>query len=345
MAAEEATGVTGGDAEDADEEFAELYERLARPFDVISTVAALLGLTPIATSQFVGSATARSPEAARLIATMPATVRALATSVQSRNERCVGELRGPVLWSATMSARASSFGDEGLFVCATPSRAYDVEENQVLVAALHSIARGARDASNHMKAPVADLLLDLTRQAGSEASRWLDHPTIADIPRQRAGARAIRRTRSGKHRRTYEPALAMLARAADPVTAAEVAPWRDQRTRAQHHVLIGVVRRLEREGRQLPPFRVERGSLFAGPVQYHHARWLGDRDTVSGITIGRLLVDVPTRLHDPDRVRAEAELAARGGGRPTRAILQESDIDAAIDQAIELARIRTKVTS
>ncbi len=33
-----------------------------------------------------------------------------------------------------MSARASSFGDEGLFVCATPSRAYDVDENQVLVA-------------------------------------------------------------------------------------------------------------------------------------------------------------------------------------------------------------------
>ena len=101
-----------------------------------------MGLTPIATSQFVGSATARSPEAERLLATMPSTVRALATSMQTRNERCIGELRGPVLWSETMSARASSFGDEGLFVCATPSRAYDVDENEVLVAALHTIARG-----------------------------------------------------------------------------------------------------------------------------------------------------------------------------------------------------------
>ena len=323
-----------------DPEFRELYDRLARPFDVISTVAALVGLTPIATSQFVGSATARSPEAERLLTTMPSTVRALATSVQTRNERCIGELRGPVLWSETMSARASSFGDEGLFVCATPSRAYDVDENAVLVAALHTIARGARDASDHMKAPVADLLLEATRRAGAEASRWLEHPTLADLPRQRANARAIRRTRSGKHRRTYEPALAMLARASDPLSAEEVAVWRDQRTRAQHHVLVEVIRRLERDGRTLPPFRVERGSLFAGPVQYHHGRWLGDRDTVSGITIGRLLVDVPSRLHDPDRVRAEAELAARSGGRPTRAVLNDGDIDAAIDQAIELAQTR-----
>ncbi len=193
-----------------------------------------------------------------------------------------------------------------------------------------------------MKAPVADLLLDETRRAGAEAARWLDHPSLAGIPRQRAGPRAIRRTRSGKHRRTYEPALAMLARASEPLSADEVAAWRDQRTRAQHHVLVGVIRRLERDGRALPPFRVERGSLFAGPVQYHHGRWLGDRDTVSGIMIGRLLIDVPSRLHDPDRVRAEAELAARSGGRPTRAILHDGDIDAAIDQAVELAQSRRR---
>ena len=324
---------------ESEPDFEELYGRLARPFDVIAATAALVGLTPIATSQFVGSAVARSAEAEGLLSTMPATVRSLATSVRSKNERCIGELRGPVLWSETMSARASSFGDRDLFICATPSRAYDIDENQVLVAALRSIARGARDASERMKAPVADLMLDETRRAGDHAARWLEHPTLSDIPRQRITARAIRRTRSGKHWRTYGPALAMLERAAEPLGAAEIASWRDQRTRAQHHVLLGVVRRLEQQGRRLPEFRAERGSLLSGPVQYHHGRWLGDRSTVSGITIGRLLIDVPVRIHHDDRIRAEADLASRSGGRPTRAILDEADIDAAIDQAIELAQL------
>ena len=56
-------------------------------------------------------------------------------------QRCIGELRGPVLWSETMSARASSFGDRDLFICATPSRAYDIDENRILVAALDTSSR------------------------------------------------------------------------------------------------------------------------------------------------------------------------------------------------------------
>ncbi len=84
----------------------------------------------------VGARVATSPEAEALLEAMPKTVRSLATSLQTQTERCLGSLRGPVLWSETMSARASSFGDEGLFVCKTPSRAYDIDENRVLVAAL-----------------------------------------------------------------------------------------------------------------------------------------------------------------------------------------------------------------
>jgi hypothetical protein len=325
---------------ESDPVFVELWNRLARPFDVVASASALVGLPPVATAQFIGSALARSPEAQALLASMPGTVRSLATSIRAQNERCIGELRGPVLWSETMSARASSFGDRDLFICATTRRAYDSEENRVLVAALRTIADGARNATERIRAPAGDPLLDAARRAGADAARWLDHPSLIDVPRQRPDARAVRRTRSGKHRATYEPALAMLRRAGDPLGPDDIAHWRDQRTRAQHYVVMGLVRRLEQDGRELPAFRVERGALLAGPLQFHHNRRLGDRSTVSGITIGRLLVDVPLRLHDPDRLRAERELADRSGGRPTRAILQESDLDAAVDQAIELATMR-----
>ena len=113
----------------------------------------------------------------------------------------------------------------------------------------------------------------------------------------------------------------------------------DERTRAQHAVLIGLVERLERRGgTRLPPFRVERGALFSGPVQYYHAHRLGDRRHLSGIVVGQLLVDVPERLHDPNRKRTEAALAARSGGRRTMIVMNEADLDLAVTEAIQLAK-------
>ena len=47
----------------------------------------------------------------------PARSGRLATAITDAHERCRGELRGPVLWSETLSARASTFGDENLYVC------------------------------------------------------------------------------------------------------------------------------------------------------------------------------------------------------------------------------------
>ncbi len=130
----------------------------------------------------------------------------------------------------------------------------------------------------------------------------------------------------------------MLERFSNPLDAADVWALCDERTRAQHQVLIGVMERLERHGgTRLPAFRVERGALFTGPVQYYHGRRLGDRTRLSGIVIGQLLVDVPDRLHDPSRARAEARLAARAGSRQTMVVLGEEDLDEAVRRAIALA--------
>ena len=132
-----------------DEVFLRLHERLGRPFEVVGTLSALVGESSAAVAQGIGLAMSTSVEAQSLIDTMHGTVRSLATSLQAQNQRCVGELRGPVLWSETMSARASSFGDRDLFICATPARAYDIDENRVLVAALHVLRKAAKDATDH----------------------------------------------------------------------------------------------------------------------------------------------------------------------------------------------------
>jgi hypothetical protein len=322
-----------------DEVFDELWARLARPFEMAPAVAAIVGLPLKAVSQIIGTAVAAPPEAERLLTQFPKTVRSLATSIHTNAERCIGSLRGPVLWSETISARASSFGDPDLFVCQTPSRAYDIDENQVLVYALAEVrdaAHSAEDAAGTARHD--DPLLRAVRRNGADASRFVDHPSLRDVRRRRPTARALKRTRSGKHRKTYDPALAMFERILHPLAAADVLAWCDERTRAQHAVLIGMVRRLETIGGDLPGFRAEKGGLYSGPVQYFHPRQLGHRRLLSGVIIGQLLVDVPDRLHDPSRRRAEDQLRARSGGRPTMVVMGEDDLDRAVDRAVELVR-------
>ena len=316
----------------------EIWNRLSRPFDVARTVAALTGLPILEVGRMVGTEIATSSQADGLLAAMPSTLRSLATSLHSQNERCIGALRGPVMWSETMSARASTFGDEGLFICQTPSRAYDIDENRVLVAALVSIRDAARLSEQDDEHALEDPIVRAARRNGNDAARFLEHPSLASVARERPKPRAIKRTRSGKHRKSYEPALMMLDRAGNPMSVDTVRGWCDERTRAQHAVLVGLMARLERHGNtRLPPFRVERGALFSGPVQYYHGHRLGDRVHLSGIVIGQLLVDVPERLHDPQRRRADANLAARSGGRRTMVVMTEADLDRAVDRAIELA--------
>ena len=325
-------------SDDGTDPLLEIWARLSQPFEVVSTVSALVGLPAAEVGQAVGSDIANSTEAEALMAAMPFTLRSLATSLQTVTERCVGSIRGPVLWSETMSARASSFGDEGLFVCKTPSRAYDIDENRVLVAALAAVREAAHDAEHNNPHALDDPVIRAARRRGLEANRYLEHPSLASVVRERPKPRAMKRTRTGKHRKSYQPAIAMLERAASPLDLETVRSLCDERTRAQHHVLMGLMRRLEAHGQtQLPPFRVERGALFSGPVQYYHARRLGDRHGMSGIVIGQLLVDVPERLHDPSRKRAEASLQARAGSRHTMVVMTEGDLDVAVDRAIELA--------
>lgn len=315
-----------------------LFARLAHPYNPIEVTEGLLGLSPKATRQLVGMITATSPAADRLLAHMTNTVRSLATSMETQVERCVGEVRGPVMWSETIAARASTFGMDDLFLCATPSRAYDIGENRLLVAALAAVHNAADDAGALSAEGYDDELLRAARKSGAVAGRWLDHPSLSRVTRERPTPRTIKRVRAGKKHKTYEPALAMLEVASDPIAPEQLLPYCDQRTRAQHQVLAACLDELERRGMHLPPLRAETGVLFTGPVQYLHARVLGDRTKLSGILIGKLLVDVPDRLRDRDRDRAAELLAQRAPGRQTQIVMARDDITVAVDRAVSLAR-------
>jgi hypothetical protein len=290
---------------------------LARPYDAERVTAALLGLPTRMARQLVGAVLATSEEAEDLLDTMPAIVRSLAIATTDRPERCVGEIRGPVLWGETMSARSSSAGDPGLFVCATTTKAYDTDENRVLKSALAVVHRAGRHAEIGMEGYTDDVVRR-ARHNGQRAGHLLEHQTLAQVPVVRPNGRQLRRTRAGSRRHTYDPALRLLRRAAEPIGVDHLTAFADARTRAQHDLLAATLQHLEDVTGTNTPLRSHRGGLAAGPLTFHHPGRRGDGSQLDGITLGNVLLDVPDPL-DADLERAHAGLQARAGSR--RAIL------------------------
>jgi hypothetical protein len=311
---------------------------MARPLILESTVAAFLGLSPEAAAQLAGVTLSANQTATALIEAMPALTRRLSTSVDKAAVRVRGEVRGPVAWSQTISARASSAGDPDLFICFLPQRDYDTPENRVLVRGLLALAEAERAVTRVGSDSYDDKILRHARVISRQAARYLEHPALATVSRGRIPAKTLQKARNGKKRHDYAPALAMYELAMEPLTVADLAPFCDRRTRNQHALFAEVLDELERRGLPIPSIRTERGALLAGPVTYVHPRRLGARDRVHGILVGNVLLDVPEGATVRNRSRAEARLAARSQGRTAVLITDLADVPRAVDRAVLSAR-------
>ncbi|MBV6507297.1 MAG: hypothetical protein JJLCMIEE_00338 [Acidimicrobiales bacterium] len=313
----------------------EIWRRVARPYVLHEVVDALLGLSPSVVRQLAGTLLATSDEAVRLLDEMPRTIRSLSITMTTRPQRCQGELRGPVLWSETMSARASSYGLDDVLVCAAPSRGYDIVENRLLVMALLSVRDAGRAADAIPAADYDDETLRAARLNGFRAQRYLEHRSLASVPRERPAARDLKRALSGRRSRTYHPAFEMLDRSVEPLRGPDLLPFCDHRTKSQHNVVLAVAESLERRGIDIPAFRAIDGALEAGPIRYIHPRVRGDHSRLHGILVGDVLLDVPEKAHARSPSRAEAALAARASGRPHALVTSRRDVEAAVELAIQ----------
>jgi hypothetical protein len=311
----------------------ELWERLIRPFNPTDAVGAVLGLEDPAIRRLLAAGLAASPEADALLDHMPNVLRALAVGTDVRSERCVYELRGPVLWGETLGARSARFGDDSLYVCAVAHRSYDNAENRVLVAALRAIidAGGRLDGDSR---PADAGVAEHARLNAARAARFLEHRALTGVLRIQPGVRTLQRTRQGNRRRTYQPALDVLARAQEPLTIDRALRDCDPRTTAQHGLVLGLCDGLARRGLSPSPPRVMHEVVVAGPLTYRHPRRM-ESQVPHGILLGNLLVDVPDHVGEDDRQRATALLEQRAAGRPVMAVLDEGDVDDAVDYALE----------
>jgi len=310
-----------------------LWGRLARPLNVAPAVGALLGVPTSVTRQFVGVAIATSPPAERLLDRMPKLLRSLSISTVDTSVRCVGEIRGPVLWSETMAARSATAGDPGMFVCSTPARAYGTPDNQVLVAALDTIHRGGLEVDRGTSPIGGDPLLRRARSNAARALRFLEHRSLGSVERRRPPRRIIQRARAGG-RPSFRLAMAVLDRADEPVEVDHLLPFCTEATAAQHDVLVAVIRQLETHGVRLPAFHIDQHVLRSGPLSYRHVG-TDAVEAAGGIRVGNVVFGVPQVL-GTDRHAAEAALGARiAAGRSPVLVLGRADILRGIEQALE----------
>lgn len=307
---------------------ADLLARLQRPYDPERTTAALLGIAPRTARQLVGAVLATADETEDLLDAMPRILRSLAIATTDRPERCLGELRGPVLWSETMSARSASAGDPGLFVCATTTKAYDTDENRVLKAALVAVEQAGLHAELGMEGYTDDVVRR-ARHNAHRAARLLEHQTLSQVPARRPSQRELGRTRGGSRRNTYQPALALLRRAGAPLHAGHVQAFADPRTAAQHDLLASILAALDAATGTRVTLRTHQGALLGGPVTYRHPGHHGEPQAPDGIWVEGVLVDVPDPL-DADPEAARAELERRGAGAPVVLALGTGDVARAV---------------
>jgi hypothetical protein len=250
-----------------------------------------------------------SPEVIALLFQMPHVLRSLGIATTSRFERCFGEIRGPVQWSETMSARGATAGAADLYVCSTTARAYDTAENRVLVAALATVVDAARALERGATiAEVEEARTDLGRYARRNATlalRYLDHRALSGVTRRPPTTKEIQRVRTSKRASTYLPAVLVLERAASPMGPLDVEGMADDRTWAEHTTLADVLDVLERRGHSVL-LRVHRGTLTGGPVTYVHADHPSRHDE-AGIHVGS------TRL-EPEASEAAIRRACEAAG-------------------------------
>jgi hypothetical protein len=284
---------------------AELWDELARPIDPWSATEALIGLSSGGAHLLAAILLLSSEEAETLLGKMHDASRALTIGTSGRTERSNGEIRGPILWSETLSARSSGGDDTMVFVYSLPARVYDTPENRVLVGALRVLKEAGRTVNTRALRERDSDLARMLAERSAAAVRWLDHRALSGVPAVRLTARDRQRARSGTRRRTYGPASDLLDRHAVPLTGDDVALVADERTQAQHRGVLWLIRGFRSEGRTLPPLTTHQGLLAGGPLVYVHERSRpGRAERRAGIFLNGRPVDVVTAGGQPVRTTA-----------------------------------------
>ena len=297
------------DGPTSDSPTAELWRRRTRLSPAIGSATALIGIDSMTLADATAISLAASDEAAHLLDGMELRLRTLNTTVATSAERCVFSVRGPVLWSETITARANALGNEDVFVCMTTSRSFNTVENQILVAALDSIARAERA----LKGPTGEMVdpgeVERIAAVAQEARRWRNNPRLADVKVGRISGRSFARMRGGHRMARMTPVLAIRNRVNEPFVPEDVDGLADDHTRAYHGFVLRVLDAAGEATGRIPHLTFSDGGLWSGPLMFRHPAAPGPGD--AGLTLrGRPILPPPELIDGApwaDRLPSEGE--------------------------------------
>lgn len=200
--------------------------------------AVLLDINVSQAEDIISVTIASTEEAWEFLFHLDQTVGSMKRSTVPVSQRCINAVRGPVLWSETVTARASALGNEDIFVCSVLSRSFDSPENRMLASSVLSLSR-AELALRCLDPELAQRMrvdqAHITRVADL-AKRWLSDPRLAGIrtdePSQRERSRVTRSSRSNR----LQPLLELRKLALDPFSKnTEILDSLVDKTRSEHH--------------------------------------------------------------------------------------------------------------
>ena len=272
---------------------------------------------------------AQSDQAAEFVATVPGMLRHLTHQTVTRSELCLGHIRGPVLWSETVTASASALGAEDVFVCGSPVRDFDMAENRLLVWLLRRLRLASNRTSTEAAAWFGPAAIERVRSTGVAARSVLAHRALAGIDGRQITAREVRRASSGRNAADYEIATDLYHRLLRPFTAENVVAAADRTTREEHRLVELMLDALRSEAHLMPPLTIRNGDLNAGPLTYRSAM-RNDDGTPSGLA-GRLT------LGDFEICGGGSRLGAAIEGRQVREVRTADEARGVVAEAQSLS--------
>lgn len=219
---------------------AALWSHRDRRIPAVSAAVAMTGLPAHLLEHAARVSFALSCEFEALLEGMEMRTRRLPSVLEDRPERCVHSVRGPVMWSETITARANSFGEEDVFVCRSVRRSFDCPDNRLLVWLLErgaSVGRLLRSRSSN--SGIVERMdpgeLRRAEEIAARARVWRSAPRLTGVPARRPNRSETTRIRRSRSVGPETPVLcAAWARALQPFSGEEMASLCDASTSDMH---------------------------------------------------------------------------------------------------------------
>jgi DNA-binding transcriptional regulator YdaS (Cro superfamily) len=249
-----------------------LWRLLAHPIVAVEALEVVAGLTANEAAGLLGARVTTSELAASFLRKVPALLRSGSITTVTEAEMCYNEVRGPIQWSETLSARAASGSGALVFICTSIRRGYDTPSNRALKEALAMLRDSAEAVGPTTALALSPDLQSQIRRVRSQAVQYMHHRVLQDVSDKRMSGRDLRKVSASRRTSSASDSLELIRFATDPLPASAVARLVDDETESGHRLFLAVVAGLAVIGEDVLPVAVREGAVTAGPATYRHHR-------------------------------------------------------------------------